>query len=209
MSSCAKTYHAECKIFINKDVIPEELHGSQDYMEYAREIAFSTNLLAQVIKDLTLTDYSPKSLKKTIRWIPTKGTQVVTIRVSLNDLEKAARVANQVAGVLREVCMKEKNQRMRKEIDILDMKLKAQNEKFDKAENELFLLEGRLGLDSESSFDELPADAKATYKESVEKVALQRQLLNELRTEIGQEGLITVIPRTPIELMEPASPQRR
>ena len=177
-----RMYEAEAKISLKEDQADMEVFGPNGaafsynpfFLRTQFEIIQSRQILYQVIESLNLTkewgkkfnqDKTPISralafsiLSGALHVQPYRDTSLISIVVRLEDGSEAALVANETAKIFREHRLGEKRAQMMRGLEALDGEIEKQQDKVNKAEEELEHLRKDLGVATMGGFGGMQID---------------------------------------------------
>jgi capsular exopolysaccharide synthesis family protein len=164
-----RQYMADARIMVREDAMDIDVFERQYvggynpfFMRTQYEIIQSRQILYQVINNLNLQqawgekvhdDGTPLSredafnaLSHSIKVEQFRDTSLISIQVYREDPEEAARVANEVAAVYRDQRLTAKRHEVKRAIEVLESEVQKQQERVDRAEQELEKIRKDLGV---------------------------------------------------------------
>ena len=164
-----RQYMADARIMVREDAMDIDVFERQYvggynpfFMRTQYEIIQSRQILYQVINNLNLQqvwgekahdDGTPLSredafnkLSHSIKVEQFRDTSLISIQVYREDPEEAARIANEVAAVYRDQRLTAKRHEVKRAIEVLESEVQKQQERVDRAEQELEKIRKDLGV---------------------------------------------------------------
>lgn len=164
-----RQYMADARIMVREDAMDIDVFERQYvvgynpfFMRTQYEIIQSRQILYQVINNLNLQqvwgekandDGAPLSredafreLSRSIKVEQFRDTSLISIQVYREDPEEAARIANEVAAVYRDQRLTAKRQEVKRAIEVLEGEVQKQQDRVDRAEQELETVRKDLGV---------------------------------------------------------------
>ena len=164
-----RKYMADARIMVREDAMDIDVFERQYatgynpfFMRTQYEVIQSRQILYQVINNLNLQqvwgekahdDGAPLTredaftlLSRSIKVEQFRDTSLISIQVYREDPEEAARIANEIAAVYRDQRLTAKRQEVKRAIEVLESELQKQQERVDRAEQELEKVRKELGV---------------------------------------------------------------
>lgn len=164
-----RQYMADARIMVREDAMDIDVFERQYvggynpfFMRTQYEIIQSRQILYQVINNLNLQqvwgekahdDGTPltredayNNLIHSIKVEQFRDTSLISIQVFREDPEEAARIANEIAAVYRDQRLTAKRQEVKRAIEVLESEMQKQQERVDRAEQELEKVRKDLGV---------------------------------------------------------------
>ena len=164
-----RKYMANARIMVREDAMDIDVFERQYvagynpfFMRTQYEIIQSRQILYQVINNLNLQqvwgekahdDGAPLTredafvlLSRSIKVEQFRDTSLIDIQVYREDPEEAARIANEIAAVYRDQRLTAKRQEVKRAVEVLESELQKQQDRVDRAEQELEKIRKELGV---------------------------------------------------------------
>jgi succinoglycan biosynthesis transport protein ExoP len=164
-----RQYMADARIMVREDAMDIDVFERQYvggynpyFMRTQYEIIRSRQILYQVINNLNLQqvwgekasdDGAPltredayNQLSRSIKVEQFRDTSLISIQAYREDPEEAARIANEVAAVYRDQRLTAKRHEVKRAIEVLESEMQKQQERVDRAEQELEKVRKDLGV---------------------------------------------------------------
>ncbi|MCX6998094.1 MAG: hypothetical protein NTV49_13680 [Kiritimatiellaeota bacterium] len=160
-------------------------------------------------------EYAYAILQGGLRVQPYRDTSLISIVVRTEDFEEAARIANEIAVVYRNRRIQEARKRLMRGIEALESESEKQQNKVQRAAEILERMCQELGVAPRGAripSGDGPADLKAWRDKylPIDKAETDmeqgRALLAELKHTLARAGIEIDMPRTPVEMVDPAVP---